>query len=146
MRILIRNLIAGLALAAALPIAAQTAKPVSKQAAETPEQLIEKIATEPNEEYYWNVVNAVDTNDQFFLDVAKEIARAYPWYIVRYSMRNLWHALFDPGYATTRYNTLGFIKTGGEFPPGTQGWGVRSEDPVTQYGSRCSSMATAWYA
>jgi hypothetical protein len=104
----------------------------------TPEELIEKIATEPNEEYYWNVVNAVDTNDQFFLEIAKEIARAYPWYIVRYSMRNLWHALFDPGYATTRYNTLGFIKTGGEFPPSTQGWGVRSEDPVVQYGSRAA--------
>jgi hypothetical protein len=104
----------------------------------TPEELIEKISTEPNEEYYWNVVYAVDTNDQFFLDVAKEIARAYPLYIVKYSMRNLWHALFDPGYATTRYNTLGFIKTGGEFMPDSQGWGTHSEDPVTQYGSRAA--------
>ncbi len=104
----------------------------------TPEQLIEKIATQPNEEYYWNVVSVVDTNDQFSLEVAKEIARAYPWYIVRYGMRNLWHAVFDPGYATTRYNTLGFIKTGGEFPPGSAGWGVRSEDPVIQYGQRAA--------
>ncbi len=100
----------------------------------TPEQLIEKISTEPNEEYYWNVVNAVDTNDQFFLEVAKEIARSHPWYVVQYSMRNLWHALFDPGYATPRYTTIGFSKTGNDFIPASQGWGVHSEDPVTPFG------------
>ena len=102
----------------------------------TPEQLIEKISTEPNEEFYWNVIMAVDTNDQFFLDVAKEIMRAHPWYVVQYSMRNLKHALFDPGYATTRYNTQGFIHTGLEYPPKDLGFGHKSEDPVTQYGER----------
>lgn len=104
----------------------------------TPEQLIEKIATEPNEEYYWNVIYAVDSNDQFFLDISKEIARKYPFYVAKYAARNMWHALFDPGYATTRYNTMGYIKTGGEFPPSSQGWGVRSEDAVTQYGMRAA--------
>jgi hypothetical protein len=104
----------------------------------TPEELLEQICTKPNEEYYWNVVYAVSTDDQFYLDVAKEIARAHPWYIVQYSARNLWHALFDPGYATTRYNALGYIHTGNDFVPATQSWGIRSEDPVTQYGPRAA--------
>ncbi len=100
----------------------------------TPEKLYEKITTEPNEEY-WAILMAIDSNDQFYLDVAKEIARSYPWYVVQYSARNLWHALFDPGYATTRYNVMGYLKTGNDFWPTTQGWGVRSEDPVAQYSS-----------
>jgi hypothetical protein len=104
----------------------------------TPDELIEKICTEPNEEYYWNVIQAIDTNDQFYLSIAGEIARAYPLYIVEYSIRNLWHTLFDPGYATPRYSTIGFSKTGNDFVPATQGWGVHSEDPVTQFGSRAA--------
>jgi hypothetical protein len=104
----------------------------------TPQELFEKLCTEPNEEY-WNILMAVEPdNDQFYLEIAKEIARSHPWYIVQYSMRNLWHAVFDPGYATTRYNTLGYLRTGNDFIPGTQGFGVRSEDPVTQYGSRAA--------
>jgi len=102
----------------------------------TPEQLIEKISTSPNEEYYWNVIYLIDKDDQFFLNIAKEIMRAHPWYVVQYSMRNLRHALFDPGYATTRYNTMGYIHTGMDFPPAVLGFGANSEDPVTQYGSR----------
>jgi len=105
--------------------------------ANTPEELFEKIATQPNEEY-WAILMGIEPSDQYYLDVAKEIARSHPWYIVQYSMRNLWHALFDPGYATTRYNTLGYIQTGNDFMPGSQGWGVRSEDPVTQYGLRAA--------
>lgn len=102
----------------------------------TPEQLIEKISTAPNEEYYWNVIMGVDTNDQFFLNVAKEIMRAHPWYVVQYSMRNFRHALFSPGYATTRYNTVGYIYTGNQFIPAECSWGVYSADPVDGFGQR----------
>ncbi len=101
----------------------------------TPDELYEIIRTRPNEEY-WAILMAIDPNDQFYLDVAKEIARSHPWYIVEYSMRNLWHAVFDPGYATTRYNVNGYGKTGNDFIPGSQGWGARSEDSVEQYGPR----------
>lgn len=104
----------------------------------TPEELLEKISTEPNEEYYWDFVYAVDTNDQFFLDVAKEIALSHPWYVVQYSMRNLWHVLFDPGYATTRYNTQGYLKTNNDFVPAAHSWGVYSADPVTQFSERAA--------
>lgn len=104
----------------------------------TPEQLMEKITKEPNEEYF-NLLLGIDSNDQFILDVAKEIMRAHPWYVVQYSLRNLKHALFDPGYATTRYNTMGYIHTGNDYVPAVLGWGTRSEDPVTQYGSRAEN-------
>jgi hypothetical protein len=104
----------------------------------SPEELYERICTQPNEEY-WQVLYFIDRkNDQFYLDIAFEIARSHPWYVVQYSMRNLWHAVFDPGYSTTRYNTEGYIKTGHDFIPTTQGWGMTSEDPVTQYGARAA--------
>lgn len=51
-------------------------------------------------------------------------------------MRNLRHALFAPGYASTRYNTLGYGHVGNDFIPAVVGFGTRSEDPVTQYGVR----------
>ena len=78
-------------------------------------------------------------NDQFFFNVAMEIARAYPLYIVKYATRNLWHALFDPGYATTRYNVQGYIYTGNDFIPAFRSWGTYfSADTVTQYGTRAA--------
>jgi hypothetical protein len=104
----------------------------------TPEELYELICTKPNEEYYWILYAAFDPDDQFHFDVAMETWRSYPWYVVQYTMRNLWHALFDPGYSTPRYTTVGYGPMGNEFQPATQGWGVRSEDPVTQYGERAA--------
>jgi hypothetical protein len=104
----------------------------------TPEELIEKICTEPNEEY-WQILYFIDMkNDGFYLDVAKEIAWSHPWYVAQYSMRNLWHAVFDPGYSISRYSANGYGPIGLQFMPVTQGWGVLSEDPVTQYGSRAA--------
>jgi hypothetical protein len=104
----------------------------------TPEKLFELISTEPNEEYYWIMYNAYDPDDEFHFKVAMEIWRSHPWYIVEYSVRNLWHSLFDPGYSTPRYSTIGWGPMGNDFIPATQGWGVRSEDPVTQYGVRAA--------
>lgn len=101
----------------------------------TPEELFEQICTKPNEEY-WNILYAIEPADQFYLDVAKEIALSNPWYVVRYSARNLWHAVFDPGYGFARYNATGYARYEIDYMPATQGWGVRSEDPVTQYGKR----------
>lgn len=102
----------------------------------TPEQLLDKVLSEPNEEYYWNLVYAIDTNDQFFLSVAKEIMISNPMYVLKFTMRNMKHALFDPGYATTRYNTLGYGHVGNDFVPSAYGWGTHSEDPVGMYGQR----------
>ena len=53
-------------------------------------------------------------------------------------MRNFRHALFDPGFATTRYNTLGYGHAGYDFIPGSPSWGVRSADTVGQFGPRAT--------
>jgi hypothetical protein len=103
----------------------------------TPDELVEKIIKEPNEEYYY-ILLAVDSNDQFYGKVAWEIARARPWYVVQYTARNLWHALFAPGYYASRYNVEGYQYHGFDFMPATQGWGIRSEDSVTHYGQRAA--------
>ena len=104
----------------------------------TPEQLINKIFTEPNEEYYYILLEIAGNDDQFLLNISKEIAKAHPWYMVQYSMRNFRHALFDPGFATTRYNTLGYGHAGYDFIPGSPSWGVRSADTVGQFGPRAT--------
>ena len=103
----------------------------------TPQGLVEKIMTAPNEEYYM-ILKYVDPapNDLFLLKITTEIARSHPWYVIQYAARNLWHAVFDPGYASTRYNVQGYHKTGIDFVPGVQSLGVRSADWVAAYGSR----------
>lgn len=104
----------------------------------TSDELYELICTKPNEEYYWILYTAYDPNDEFHYKVAIEIYKAHPWYVVEYTLRNLWHTVFDPGYGTPRYSTRGYGSTGLEFMPATQGWGVRSEDAVTAYGPRAA--------
>ena len=104
----------------------------------TPEELFEKITTQPNQEYYWLLWSIDPDNDQFYLRIAWEIYRSHPWYVVQFSMRNLWHAFFDPGYLTPRYSAIGYSATGNDFIPGKPGWDTRSEDSVTIYGSRAS--------
>lgn len=103
----------------------------------TSEELIDKIATQPNEEYIWNVLYELQpNNDLFYLNIAKEIAFSYPLYIFKYSTRNLYHLLFKPGYAVPRYSTVGFVRQDPEFIAHVSGFGRRSEDPVIQYGAR----------
>lgn len=69
----------------------------------SPDQLIERIFTKPNYEYYLILCAAAD--DRVLLHAAFEIARAYPGLIVRYFMRNLLHFIFDPGYKHSRYDS-----------------------------------------
>lgn len=101
----------------------------------TPDQLIEKIETRPNEEY-WAILLGVEPIDRFYFDVAKEIAFSKPLYVAQFTARNLWHMLFSPGYATTRYNVEGFAKSGLGFLPAEHGWGVISQDSIAHYGPR----------
>lgn len=105
----------------------------------SPQDLVEKIQTKPNEEY-WMILMYVDSldpndpNDSLYRGVVKEIALSRPWYVFRYTLRNLWHTVFEPGYASTRYNTIGYHKTGIDFVPGLPSWGVNSADTAEQYG------------
>src|SRR3990167_1955553 len=51
-------------------------------------------------------------SDALFFAASIEIIRSYPWYPVAYTARNMWHLLYRPGYAHTRYNVHPFSKTG----------------------------------
>jgi hypothetical protein len=85
----------------------------------TPDELVEKIADQPNEEYFYLLYGAVPNDDQFYVRVAGEIVRANPWAVVEFSLRNLWHSIFDPGYSSPRWSVIGFSKNGNEFVPAT---------------------------
>jgi hypothetical protein len=82
----------------------------------TPDELIERIYSAPNYEYYLLLASA-DPNDQRYLLTSWEIVRAHPLYAIRFAWRNLRLFLFDPGYAHTRHNTAGFHRIGLQFMP-----------------------------
>lgn len=102
------------------------------------EQLIEKVLTEPGEEYFFNVIYPIkrigiaerDTDDEFQFEIVKEIWKGYPLYIIKYGFRNLFLTLFDPGWSNPRYSKDGFIRQGVEFMGSQYGWGVYSADTV----------------
>jgi hypothetical protein len=82
----------------------------------TPDELIEHIYDEPNYEYYLLLASS-DPNDQHYLMASWEIASRHPFYVVQFSARNFAHTLYDPGYAHTRRNAVGFHKVGLDFLP-----------------------------
>src|SRR5262249_53875423 len=83
-----------------------------------PDELIERVYEQPNYEYYILLASA-DSDDQHYLMASWEIARHYPLYVARFSIRNFARILFDPGYAHTRRNAVGFHRVGLDFPPTT---------------------------
>ncbi len=81
----------------------------------TTDQLIERILTLPNWEYYTLLCLAND--DQTMLRATWELDRAHPILILRYSVRNLIHFIFNPGYKHSRYNLYPFGPEGLIFWP-----------------------------
>jgi hypothetical protein len=81
----------------------------------TADELIEQVLVSPNSEYYTLLCAA--NEDRVLLAAALEIARAYPGLILRYSVRNLIHFVFSPGYKHSRYNLNPFRPEGLVFYP-----------------------------
>jgi hypothetical protein len=79
------------------------------------DQLIDRVLTAPNWEYY--TLLSLANDDRVLLAAAWEIARAYPGLIVRYSVRNLLHFIFEPGYKHSRFNFNPFLAEGLVFYP-----------------------------
>lgn len=116
------------------------------------DELVQKMASEPNEEFYFNLIYPLRKNggykgggslgdDEWQLEIAKEIWIGYPGYIIKYGFRNLWKSLFDPGWLNPRYSTIGWSRQGLQFVPGEYGWGVMSSDSVyvqDLYGERAA--------
>ena len=86
------------------------------------DQLIDKVLTSSNYEYYSLLCDAND--DQTMLRAAWEISRAYPWLILSYSFRNLVHFIFNPGFTHARYTFEQFGPAGLIFWPA-----LREVDP-----------------
>jgi hypothetical protein len=80
----------------------------------TTDELMNRVFASPNWEYYLLLCLA---DDRIILNAALEIARAYPDLIIRYFLRNLYHFMFDPGYAHTRFNLNPFGQIGLHFYP-----------------------------
>jgi hypothetical protein len=69
----------------------------------------------PNWEYYTLICIAND--DRVLLAATFEMARANPMLILRYSVRNLIHFIFNPGFKHSRYNLNPFSPEGLWFYP-----------------------------
>lgn len=116
------------------------------------DELVQKMASEPNEEFYFNLIYPLRKtgsyegggslgDDEWQLEIAKEIWFGYPSYIVKYGFRNLWKSFFDPGWLNPRYSTIGWSRQGLQFVPGEYAWGVLSSDSVyvrELYGDRAA--------
>ncbi|NBQ48583.1 MAG: hypothetical protein EBU33_09050 [Sphingobacteriia bacterium] len=110
------------------------------------EELIDKVLTEPCEEYFYNIIfgikrvgiTSTDTDDEFQLNIVKEIWFGYPLYILKYGFRNLGLMLFDPGWSSPRYVKAQFSRQGLEFVGGGYGWGAFSADSVAGLGDRAA--------
>ena len=81
----------------------------------TTDELIKQVLASPNSEYYTLLCEA--NEDRVLFAAALEIARAYPSLILRYSVRNLVHFVFSPGYKHSRYNLNPFRPEGLVFYP-----------------------------
>lgn len=110
----------------------------------TSEELIDKILSEPGEEYFNQIILRLkrdggftfssDIDDEFMLDIAREIWMGYPLYIVRYGLRNLGLMLFDPGWSNPRYTKGQWVRQGLPFVAGERGWGLYSVDSAAAIG------------
>ena len=72
----------------------------------TTDELMDQVLARPNWEYY--TLLCIANDDHVLLAAALEIARTHPSLILRYSVRNFLHFVFDPGYKHSRYNSNPF--------------------------------------
>jgi hypothetical protein len=91
------------------------AEPQSFQANFRYPDLEQRIWQHPNYEYALFLDGVA--SDDLLLGAALDIYRAWPAYAVRVVARNLWHFVFFPGFAHTRYNLVGYTQTGLQFYP-----------------------------
>jgi hypothetical protein len=83
----------------------------------TTDELIDRVLTSANWEYY--TLLCIANDDRVLLAATFEMARADPMLILRYSIRNLMHFIFDPGFKHSRYNLNPFRPEGLWFFPAT---------------------------
>jgi hypothetical protein len=83
----------------------------------TPTQLMGQIVTVPNFEYFYYLTGIV-RDDHVLLMASWETARAHPFYVLEYTLRNSWEFLYDPGYLHGRFTIVPQFRGGLLFPFG----------------------------
>lgn len=85
----------------------------------TADEFSRQLYRQPNWEYYWLMCLVVD-NDPIFVRASWEIFRAHPIFAVKFTLRNLWRFMYNPGWFHTRYNVTAIFQGGLFFPPDGQ--------------------------
>jgi hypothetical protein len=81
----------------------------------TANQLIDRVLSRPNYEY-WSLLSDAN-DDRLMFKAALELMRTYPGLVLQYFARNLFHVIFAPGYKHSRYNLDPSSPAGLEFYP-----------------------------
>lgn len=81
----------------------------------TPEGLLDHMLSEPNMEYYYYLLYATP-NDETLVKASLEAIAAHPLYFLRYSWRNTWDFLYNPGAVSPRFSVQTRVQGGLLFP------------------------------
>ena len=77
----------------------------------SPNEFTSKIYETPCWDYWRLICEDAVKDDSLLLKASWEIVKHYPWYPFAFTARNIWHLLYDPGYAFTRYNINSYGQT-----------------------------------
>lgn len=91
--------------------------------------IAERVWAEPNWEYFTLLCDA-EAADRVLLDAGMELAAAHPLMTARYTLRNLWLFLVNPGWQHSRYNVQRLNYGGLDFLPAINGPPDRYERAV----------------
>jgi hypothetical protein len=90
----------------------------------TADELVEKVATKSNREYFYLILASGCVADSFsvldgiLLKASIEIALAHPLYVMELFLRNVFYMLYDPGWLHGRFTTAPMFRGGLSFPFG----------------------------
>jgi hypothetical protein len=90
----------------------------------TADQLVEKVATKSNHEYFLLILTSGCVSDSFseldrmLLKASIEITLTHPLYVMKLFLRNVFYLLYDPGWLHDRFTTAPISRGGLLFPFG----------------------------
>ena len=80
------------------------------------DELFKIIFEQPNFEYQLYIFGR--NSDKLLLHTSVEVAMARPLFVLKYTLRNFWDLLYDPGWGHGRFTTLPRGRSGLTFPMG----------------------------
>ena len=98
------------------------------------DELLDHIFSVPNWEYYDYLISST-ADDHALLMASIEVALAHPLYVIKFTIRNAWQLLYDPGWIHGEPDLIAqfrgglFFPFGGETTAGRGNVGDRTPDP-----------------